>query len=62
MKIHHRHTGAVIYEGEAASMAELVVEAVHLRFNLTDADLRFANLTGADLTGTGLGEQTKGAQ
>jgi len=72
MKIHHRYTGAVIYEAGAESMAELVMEAVRLRAdltnaNLTGADLTNANLTGADLTGayltgTVLGEHSKGAQ
>ena len=57
MKIHHRYTGAVIYEAGAESMAELVMEAVRLRANLTGADL-----TGAYLTGTVLGEHSKGAQ
>ena len=54
MKIHHRHTGAVIYEGEAALMAELVVEAVRLRADLSYAYLAGANLTGADLAGADL--------
>jgi len=54
MKIHHRHTGAVIYEGEAALMAELVVEAVRLRADLSYAYLAGANLAGANLTGADL--------
>ena len=54
MKIHHRYTGAVIYEAGAESMAELVMEAVRLRADLTYADLTYANLTGADLTNADL--------
>lgn len=57
MKIHHRHTGAVIFEGKALSIAKLIAEAVRLRFNLNDANLGHADLRGADFRGAGLVEQ-----
>lgn len=67
MKIHHRHTDAVIFESESASVSELVVEAVRLRAdlsyaNLSDANLSGSNLSDANLSDAGLAEQTKGAQ
>ena len=51
LEIKNRWTDAVIYAGEAATIAELLVNAVRDHINLSDADLRHADLSGAVLSG-----------
>ena len=47
-------SGRTIYEGEAASIRELLVNAVKDRANLSGANLSGADLSGADLYGADL--------
>jgi hypothetical protein len=54
MKILHRWTNAVLWEGEAGSVAEAVYAALESGADLRDADLRGANLGGANLRGANL--------
>ena len=68
IKIKNRWTDAVIYAGEAATIAELLVNAVRDHINLRDAVLsgadlsgavlRDADLSGADLSGASLEKNT----
>jgi uncharacterized protein YjbI with pentapeptide repeats len=53
-KIRSRITGAILYEGEAASLRDLVIKAVSSRADLYGADLYGANLSRADLSGANL--------
>jgi len=55
LQIKHRWTGAILYEGEAETLGQLVATAVEKKINLGDADLGGANLGGADLGGANLG-------
>jgi hypothetical protein len=54
IQIKHRYTGAVLYEGEHASLREAVIAAVESGANLTGANLTGANLSGAYLSGANL--------
>ena len=54
IEIKNRWTDAVIYAGEAATIAELLVNAVRDHINLSHADLSGAVLRGADLRGADL--------
>jgi hypothetical protein len=54
MKILNRWTDAVLWEGEAGTVAEAVYAALKSDANLRDADLRGANLHGANLRGANL--------
>ena len=56
IEITNRWTDAVIYAGEAATIAELLVNAVRDYINLRDAVLRGADLRGADLRGADLSD------
>jgi uncharacterized protein YjbI with pentapeptide repeats len=51
IKIKHRFTDAVLFEGEYASIKDAVVEAVKKEVSLLAADLLGAYLQGADLLG-----------
>ena len=55
MKILNRWSDAVLWEGEAASLRDAVIQAVHREANLRWADLGEANLRWADLGGADLG-------
>jgi uncharacterized protein YjbI with pentapeptide repeats len=54
IKIKHRFTDAVLFEGEYASIKDAVVEAVKKEVSLLAADLLGAYLQGADLRGANL--------
>lgn len=50
--IKHRHTGAVLFEGEAGiTMWQTLEKATSAKAYLSGADLRGANLSGANLSG-----------
>ena len=53
-KILHRYTEAVIYEGEAESLKDLVNTAISKRVSLDGASLDGASLDGASLVGARL--------
>ena len=47
LTINYRFTGALLYSGEASSIAELLRAAIMDRADLSDADLRGSDLSGA---------------
>lgn len=49
IEIKHRHTGDVLYSGEALSLKELLENAVEYGANLVGANLYGANLVGANI-------------
>jgi hypothetical protein len=62
MKILHRWTDAILWEGEAGTVHEAVIAALKAGANLWDADLGGANLMGANLGGANLrGANLRGA-
>jgi len=48
-EIKHRHTGALLWSGDAPTMRDAVEAAVKSRANLADANLAGANLADANL-------------
>ena len=56
MKILNRWTQAVLFEDDAKTIKETVVNANLSDANLRDADLRDANLSGANLSGADLSD------
>jgi hypothetical protein len=54
MKILHRWTDAILWEGEAGTVGEAVIAALKSGANLRGANLVGANLVGASLSGANL--------
>ncbi len=53
-QIRHRHSGGIIFEGVAESLAAVLQKAVSMKVDLTEAELAKADLSKTDLSGARL--------